>query len=168
MPNVAEEVRWILDTYAKGIPIDKRGTFIAVNMARALSMEAQLPSSPVESIQIFYGNSVYSMVTDFLSRFNELYVVDVKQVLDYTFKFYKLRYQMVYEPTAIVPMMLGINVIDEIVAKDILEVTNGSTECIEAMRLMIGAFMRALKEGVPETPVDAPSTPAAAAPLPIM
>ena len=61
-------------------------------VARVLANDLPIPSTPVESIVSFYGFQCKVQVESILNTINEICLLDVSTVLDYTAKFYKLRY----------------------------------------------------------------------------
>lgn len=165
MHKVAESVRFILEQHTKAIPADKRGSFVALCIARALSIDLPLPTSPVVSIQVFYGSTCYSRVADFVAALNEHYVLDTKLVLDYVFKHYKLRYALVFEPAAISPVLAGKSLTEELIPGEMLDIVlcNCTTETIDAFRMMLQEFKACMNgEGAPvaTAAVDGSTAPA--------
>lgn len=61
-------------------------------VARVLANDLPLPSTPVESIASFYSFQCRIEVEGILNTINEICLVDVATILDYTSKFYSLRY----------------------------------------------------------------------------
>lgn len=149
MHKVADSVRYILDTYGKPVPMDKRGAFIALCLARALSVDLQLPTSPVTSIQVFYGSTVYAKVNEVVSAFNEAYVIDTKLVMDLVYKHYKLRYALVYDPVAAIPLFMGRDVTEELVPTDLLEIcrASASSELVDAFRMLMRSMRTEMNDG---------------------
>jgi hypothetical protein len=165
MHKVAESVRFILEQHTKTIPADKRGSFIALCIARALSIDLPLPTSPVVSIQVFYGTTCYSRVADFVAALNEHYVLDTKLVLDYVFKHYKLRYALVFDPMAISAVLAGKSLTEELVPGNMLDIVNCNctTETIDAFRMMLQEFKSCMNgEGAGDAVIATDNSPAPA------
>lgn len=99
-------------------------------VARVLANDIPLPSAPVESITSFYSFQCRINVEDILNTINEICLLDVSTVLDYTIKFYKLRYDTcnpnktivaLNKETAIVDFFGISSVIDDVAIKAISE-----------------------------------------------
>lgn len=99
--DIADHIRNFTDYGGQNIPVDQKHKIIAVALARALSLHLQLPSSPVISIYTHYADKCGKFVDDMICKINESYVIDCKLVSDLTFKFYKLRYDLVFTPDTI-------------------------------------------------------------------
>lgn len=61
-------------------------------LARALTLCSNLPSTPVDDVDGFFRTHIQVELEATLNTINELMVVDVKVVMDYALKFYKVRY----------------------------------------------------------------------------
>ena len=154
MHNVAMAIRSYLETHASAVPVDKRNTFLALAMARAIACELPLPTSPVTSLQLYYGNTVYSVVARIVGDFNEAYVVDTKQVMALTFAHYQLRYRLVFEPQAVISWFCGSPALTEVVPEDVAAVlvNEGASE---ALRVLLREFSAATRGALPEPVLQA-------------
>lgn len=69
-----------------------RGLCGTLALARALTFCSPLPASPVEDVDGFFRTHVQLSIENTLNTINELMIVDVKSVMEYALKFYKMRY----------------------------------------------------------------------------
>lgn len=150
MLNVAQNVRQILERLPKGLPIEAKDSFIALSLARSLSLTLNLPTSPVANITTFYATTHNNAVCEVVSAFNEHYIIDAKMTCDLVFRFYKLRYQLAFEPMAIAGLFARIaSVSDDLLPKAMLDndCNYGSTEAQDAFNSLMWEFKKEFSEG---------------------
>jgi hypothetical protein len=66
----------------------------SIALGRVLADSLSLPSTPVDSITTLYNNQFRINIEQIISNINEICLLDVKQVLDFTLKFYTYRYNI--------------------------------------------------------------------------
>lgn len=133
---------------------DRRQVFIEMAIARAISTTLQLPTSPLMdgSFTSHYVNLHAANVKDALSVINENFIISVKDVAELTMKLYRLRYNLVFEPTEKLTLALftQMSVIDDtLIPQRIIDVMKEAQDDnefrIEMTRLM-GDIMRGIQE----------------------
>lgn len=81
-----------------------RSKLTSIVIAKALASSLNLPSAPVDDVAAFYRLNVLIGLQSKVSDLNELSVIDVDAVLDYTARFYTTRYYAAYpQPTIFCP-----------------------------------------------------------------
>jgi hypothetical protein len=90
------QMRVYVDSRLNGIPLNERRRAVAVAVARAISMRLPLPSSPVSSPNVFYNTTHDGSVSEWISKINEHYQLDVSLVRDTSYMFWKLAYDLAY------------------------------------------------------------------------
>lgn len=100
MRKLGMEIARIID--GKTARSEQKQPFIEAAMARALGYALDLPTAEVaiERIRAHYEERHGPVVTKALSEINEHFVIDVKGVQALTYKFWRLRYDLVFNPTA--------------------------------------------------------------------
>ena len=73
-----------------------RSQLASIVIGKALADAQALPSAPVDDIADFYRLNVFIGLQSKVSDLNELSVIDVDSVLDYTARFYTTRYFAAY------------------------------------------------------------------------
>lgn len=73
-----------------------RSQLTSIIIGKALADVQALPSTPVDDIADFYRLNVYIGLQSKISDLNELSVIDVDAVIDYTARFYTTRYFAAY------------------------------------------------------------------------
>lgn len=92
--KLSPETQEFLNYVASGSRNRSRLTSIAIG--RALANTLNLPSCVVEDLQAFYRTNLLINVQSQVSDLNELSLIDVDTVLDYTYRFYAFRYEIAY------------------------------------------------------------------------
>lgn len=95
--QLSSTFRTLLNQFPASISGLDKNVIIATSMARAIASQLPLPTSPVQSIQQHYTANHTASVMELVSGFNEGYVIDIRLVMDLTFKFYNLRYSVCHE-----------------------------------------------------------------------
>lgn len=96
--DAARSIRTVLSNMKIDIGDNDRRILIATAFARAISLTLNMPSSAVDNVMSFFANTYDTQVCDLISKLNEEYIVDVNLCRDLTFKFFKFRYDCVYDP----------------------------------------------------------------------
>lgn len=96
--KLASDIRSILNSFNPALGEQEKRIVAATAMARAFACHLNIPTSAVNSLHSFYIQSFDKVICDSLNNFNEIMVIDTKLVRDLIFKFYKLRYDTVYNP----------------------------------------------------------------------
>lgn len=94
--NCASEIRTIVNRYQPVLSDKQRSTLIAMAIARAIAMRLPLPSSPVSGLPMYFATTFDIQVSELISEYNEHLIIDVRLARDLVYKFYKLRYDIVY------------------------------------------------------------------------
>lgn len=153
LKNPAEMASLVRDALAAcngQISPEVKDAFVAFSMARALSLALPMPSTCVDSISGYYTSTHAATADEVISAMNEQYVLDVVTLRDLTFKLYKLRYQLVFEPRAVSDLFAGFaSFSDGAVAKNILEVERqyGTADCRRLVDTLVWGFSTALGGG---------------------
>lgn len=98
--SVAATIRRILSTVTNPSAPCDQSVYVAAAIARSLAARFDLPTSPVASIAIHFATAFDEVLCQVVSEFNESIVIDTRLTRDLTFKFYQLRYDLVYTPMA--------------------------------------------------------------------
>ena len=98
--SVAATIRRILSTVTNPNATGDQSVYIAAAIARSLAARFDLPTSPVASIAIHFSTTFDDVLCRVISEFNECLVLDTRLTRDLTYKFYQLRYDLVYTPMA--------------------------------------------------------------------
>lgn len=69
-----------------------RSLLTSIAIGKALAKTVSLPTAEVDNLEQFYKSVVLIDLQTKLSTLNELAVVDVNTALDYTYRFYAVRY----------------------------------------------------------------------------
>ena len=75
-----------------------RMQFIIANVSRGIAQTLPLPTSPVDVLHTFYANSFDAQINTVINEVNEQLPINTRECRDMVFKFYKLRYEMVFNP----------------------------------------------------------------------
>ena len=102
---------------------------VSIAIARILSNELILPSSPVENIQLFYNTQVKVDLICGLSELNEIFIVNTKDIEDLVFNFYLLRYNSVYPCSHIIALSKETAIVDFFKISKVLD--KATLACIE-------------------------------------
>ena len=70
-------------------------------LARVLAYRLDLPSAPVEDIEHYYRDQCELEVMGFINTCNELLIMNMQSVLDYTYSLYLARYYVCHAITTI-------------------------------------------------------------------
>lgn len=92
--KLSPETQEFLNYIASGNRNRSRLTSIVIG--RALANTLNLPSCAVEDLQAFYRTNVLIGVQSRVSELNELTLIDVDAVLDFTYRFFVFRYYAAY------------------------------------------------------------------------
>ena len=71
-----------------------RSMQVSIALGRVLADSLSIPSTPVDSIVTLYNTQYRLNVEETISSINEICILDTKQVLDHTLKFYTYRYNV--------------------------------------------------------------------------
>jgi hypothetical protein len=121
-----------------------RSLVTTLAIAKALASELNLPSSRVESLEQIYRTTCQIVVEQKAAVLNELAAIDYRSVLDYVYRFYSTRYNIVFPrdsvyccaPETAVEDFLGVSfaldksAIDAIRSNPI-ELTRVHNECVK-------------------------------------
>lgn len=92
--TLGANVRSLIQQFPESISGLDRGVIICSSIARAIAQSLPLPTSPVGEFHSHYTLTHGNTVSTLVSEFNETLVIDTRMVMDLTFKFYKLRYDV--------------------------------------------------------------------------
>lgn len=128
-----------------------RSTQASIALGRVLADSLSIPSTPVDSIVTIYNTQYRLQVEEIISSINEICLLDVKQVLDFTLKFYTYRYNICNpekiilafnKETAIVDFFKISKVIDNESIKVICEDPIGMTDLVNKLSLVLEEFSK--------------------------
>lgn len=85
-----------LSTEAGGFSEIEKGELLSLAVARAISSRLLLPSTPAGSAEAYFASTHDSLVCELISRINESVYINTRQTRDLTFKFFELRYNLVF------------------------------------------------------------------------
>ncbi len=100
LANVAATIRRILSDVTNPNSTGDQSTYIAAALARAMASTFDLPTSPVSSVAVYFTSTFDDQLCEVISAINESLVIDTRLTRDLTYKFYQLRYDLVYTPMA--------------------------------------------------------------------
>lgn len=92
--KLGTDVRYLLNSFPASVTNIQRDTILATCIARAIAAMLPLPTSAVNEINSHYTMTHSQTVMELVSGFNESFILDIRTVMDLTFKFYKLRYDV--------------------------------------------------------------------------
>lgn len=95
--KLSSDIRRILNNFSPVLGEDERRAIVSVALARAFASGLHIPTSAVASLHSYYIQSFDKQIVDALNGFNEVMVVDIRTIRELIFKFYKLRYDTVYD-----------------------------------------------------------------------
>lgn len=90
------QMRTYVESRLGGVPTNERRRVAAVAVGRALALRIPLPSSPVVSPNLHYNMTHDSQISEWISKINEHYQLDVSLVRDTAYMFWKLAYDLAY------------------------------------------------------------------------
>jgi hypothetical protein len=132
----ANRIRDILAGHTDNMTPVERSRVIAVIIGRALSVQLQLPSSAVVSVDAHYCSNHELTVNDVLSAINESVIIDTRLIAETTFRFYKFRYDLCYgspeflaDLTYLAPLIPGL--LPSEIAAQSLVLTEKATRALE-------------------------------------
>lgn len=96
--NLAGTIRSILASTSNPLMDNEKNTLIAIAIARALSIHFPLPTSAVNSVAIHFATAHDEQLCKVIAAFNENIIINTQLTRDLTFKFYQLRYDLVFTP----------------------------------------------------------------------
>lgn len=110
-------------------------------IAQAIALALPLPSSPVTSLTSYFSVNHMATVNKYLSEINEIRVIDIPVTATMVGKFYRHRYNMVFEPLDTVSLLTLLastsesTAIDKGVAESVqkLMVDDNSRKCLKRM-----------------------------------
>lgn len=76
------------------VPVYDRAQIIAAAIGQAIACRMPIPSAPVTSSQEYFDSNIMSEAMNLISSFNEQAVLNVTLSLDYTRKFWLMRYDI--------------------------------------------------------------------------
>ena len=94
---IASRVRRLLSQTSNPHLDKDKNKLIAIAIARALSVYFALPTSAVPSVGIHFTRTYSDPLKEILGKINEGIVIDIMGTVDLTFKFYEMRYNLVYK-----------------------------------------------------------------------
>jgi len=103
--QVASSIRSSLNQFPKALSDQQRNIAVAVAIGIHIGQALQLPTSKVDDIQIHHATVNDQYVTSVISWINEAFPVDFRLARELSFKFYKFRYDMAYDPDAFIRLM---------------------------------------------------------------
>lgn len=83
------------------VPLQDRSNLTVLALAKAVAFHLPLPTSKVENLPKYYGETHQEFVHLALGGVNEAMVIDVGLANELTYKLYKLRYLMVFDATSV-------------------------------------------------------------------
>ena len=94
--QAATFIRSQLNNFGKALSDNERSVAISIGIARAIASRLQLPTSPVADLQIYHAETNDQQVVDIIGFLNETLVIDIEMTRSLTYRFYKLRYDLVH------------------------------------------------------------------------
>ena len=84
--------------FLQNLPLTSKSNqeVILTALAKVISSELTLPSTPVENVSSFYLQTIYSNVRDTISFMNEMVIVDVNRLQELVKVFWLVRYNLLY------------------------------------------------------------------------
>lgn len=98
MSKFASQIPMIMKRLEKTLTPAERLTFIEVAIARSVSLDLQLPTSPVSYVPSHFSSTHNQAVSQRLSEINEVYIINTERVFNLVRGFYQLRYDLVFTP----------------------------------------------------------------------
>ena len=99
------QLRNYADTRLNGVPLIERRRVVAVAVGRGMSTRLPLPSSPVVSPNLYYNQTYDSQISEWVSKINEYYQLDVNLVRDTAYMYWKLAYDLCYDRTRMMGLL---------------------------------------------------------------
>lgn len=96
MSKLGQQLPTILSALDKSLTPEERNTFVTCAIARAVSLNLQLPTSSVNSAEANFADVHTKSVMETLSHINEGYIIDTDAVYRAVRGFYLLRYNLVF------------------------------------------------------------------------
>lgn len=98
----------LLNSQTLGVPAEQRLGFVTGCLATALAISIPLPPAPVaEALPVYFNAQFANQVASDASKINEHLLVDMSMIVDQVRKAWIKRYEMVYNPTRVLALMLG-------------------------------------------------------------
>jgi hypothetical protein len=98
--SLASHIRNIIGRVNTQLSESEKNIYVASSLAFAIAQNLPLPSSPVQLLHTYYASSHDKQICDIINEVNEQYVIDTRMCRDLVFKWYSLRYELVYSPNA--------------------------------------------------------------------
>lgn len=97
MSKLAQKIPAILKALEATMTLEERNTFVMASVARAVSLELQVPPSPVDNPELHFVDTHSQIVGAKVAAINEEYIVDTDYLFDLIRQFYLLRYSLVHD-----------------------------------------------------------------------
>lgn len=81
--------------------LEDRKYLIALGISRAIGYNLALPTSAVESYSKYFNDTHKDVVENVLVTINEMSVINIQECYELTFKIWKMRYELVFNPRAL-------------------------------------------------------------------
>lgn len=81
--------------------LEDRKYLVALAISRAIGYNLALPTSAVESHSKYFNDTHKDVVENTLVDINEMSVINIQECFELTFKIWKMRYQLVFNPRAL-------------------------------------------------------------------
>lgn len=152
--KLGSDIRYLINSFPASMTNIQRETILATCVARAIATMLPLPSSAVNEINSHYTMTHSQTVMELVSGFNESFVLDIRVVMDLTFKFYKLRYDVCHgmrdNPTllSIIAQLSPDNFppkVNELLKRECTK-AEGMGDYYESWDAFIDAFIREIKD----------------------
>lgn len=156
-PKIGINIGAIMEQYKSKYNPQAKERLVALSLARAISVQLQLPSSPVNNVFVYYASTHNDRVCGIISEINENYIVDTKFTAEMTFKLYKLRYRMVYEAQQLTRALFATYFDDDSIPQDLLDMAGQlfTPETDEVFTCLIKEFMNAGIKADADVPANA-------------
>lgn len=97
MSKIAQKIPAILKALEVSMTLEERNTFVMASIARALSLDLQLPTSPLDGPEMHFIDAHALAVGARVAAINEEYIIDTTYLFDLVRQFYLLRYSLVHD-----------------------------------------------------------------------
>lgn len=78
--------------------IEKRAAIVELSLGRNLAYGLQLPATPVDNLNQYYGEHLEGQVRNAVAKFNEGFPLNTARVMALTYVLWRCRYNLVHRP----------------------------------------------------------------------
>ena len=139
-----------INTYLKDRSDQDRRVLIAIGLGRAISYRTPLPSMPVASIEQHFQIQCEPAIRDFVSRINEMYIIDHELVRSTAKMLYVFRYNLTYDPYTVANALDRLAVLQEGVIPEayrgMLNTVTSSQEMVDKLANVMVLFQSQIEQ----------------------